>query len=108
MVPVHIREFGAEIGRREELIDRWVNQHAGGVDAGLVAEYVEPDAWLRRLHGNAAHLLEMSRELAQPLVLEARDLDAEQVTELHQHLVHRSVAGALTDAVDTGREHLCP
>src|SRR5438105_4157234 len=44
------------------------------------------------------------RQLAQLLVLEAGDLDAEQVAKLEQHLVHRRVAGALADAVHRGGE----
>src|SRR5258708_5366775 len=43
---------------------------------------------------------------AQLLVLEARDLDAEEVTQLQEDLVHRRVACALADAVDAGGKEL--
>src|SRR5260370_33393932 len=46
----------------------------------------------------------MARERSKLLVLETWDLDAEQVAELHEHLVHRSVPGALADAVHAGGE----
>ena len=69
-------------------------------------EHIEPDAGLGRLHRDAAHQLQMTSQVAQLLVLEAGDLDAEQVAQLQQHLVHGRVAGSLADAVDAGREHL--
>src|SRR5438094_9322259 len=73
-----------------------------------MAEDVETDARLGRLHGHPAHPLECACEGAQLLVLEARDLDPEQVAKLQQDLVHRGVAGALADAVDAGGENLRP
>ena len=71
-----------------------------------MAEDVETDARLGRLHGHPAHPLERAGQGAQLLVLEARDLDPEQVAKLQQDLVHRRVACALTDAVDAGGEDL--
>src|SRR5438270_3405411 len=44
------------------------------------------------------------RQLAQLFVLEAANFDAEEITKLEQHLVHRRVAGALADAVHRGGE----
>src|ERR1700694_3608172 len=99
MLAVDVRDLGAQVRRRYELIDRGMDEHAGGVDARLMAEDVEPDARLGGLNRNPADLLEVARQRAQLLVLEARDLDAEQVTQLQQHLVPRSIARSFTDAV---------
>ena len=74
-----------------------------------------PDSWLKTLRpmpgsvgwtGMPLIRSRLPRQCAQLLVLEARDLDAEQVAKLQQHLVHRRVAGALADAVHAGGEHL--
>ncbi len=106
MLAVDVGDLGPEVGRRNELVDRRMDEHARGVDAGLVAEHVEADAGLGRLHGDAAHLLEAAGQGSQLFVLEVRDLDPEEVAELKQHLVHRRVAGPLPYAVDARREHL--
>src|SRR5487761_85233 len=68
-------------------------------------EHVEADAGFGRLHRDAAHELEMAGEVTKLLVLEVRDLDAEEVSELHEHLVHRSIASPLADAVDARGEN---
>src|SRR6266436_718056 len=83
-----------------------MDQHAGGVDARLVREDVEADAWLGGLHGDSRHALEVASQLSQLLVLEMRNLDSEQISQLQQDLVHRGVARPLADAVDAGRKHL--
>src|SRR5712675_2477495 len=99
-------DLSPEVGRGNELVDRGMNEHSGGVDPGLMAEHVEPDARLGRLNRNAADLLEMAGERAQLVVLEAGNLDAKQVAELQQDLVHWSIASSLADAVHAGGEHL--
>ena len=106
MLAVDVLDLGAHVRGRYELVDRRVDQHSGGVDPRLVREDVQADARLGWLHRDAAHQLEMTRQVAELLVLEMRDLDAEEVSELHQHLVHRGIAGALSDAVDAGGEDL--
>src|SRR5216683_840874 len=106
MFAVHVIDLGPHVRRGKELVDGGVDEHAGRVDAGLVREYVQADAGLGGLHRDSRHALEMAREVAQLLVLEIRDLDAEEIAQLHEHLVHRRVAGALADAVDARREHL--
>src|SRR5579864_7226479 len=106
MLAIDVRDLGAEVGRRDELIDRGVDEHARRVDSRLVAEDVQTNAWLRRLHRNPADLFEVARQGPQLLVLETGDLDPEQVAELHQDLMHRSVARAFPDAVDARGEDL--
>src|SRR5579863_4112832 len=73
-----------------------------------MSEHVETDARFGRLHRDAAHELEMACKVTKLLVLEVRDLDAEEVTQLHEHLVHRSVPGPLPDAVDARGENFSP
>src|SRR6266545_1044842 len=85
-----------------------MDQHPRGVDARLMREHVQPDARLGRLHWDPADTLEVARQLAQLVVLEVRDLDAEQVAQLHQHLVHGRVAGSLAYSVDARGEDLRP
>src|SRR5437879_1020606 len=106
MLSIDVLDLGPKVRGRQELIDRGVNQHPGRVNAGLVAEDVEADAGLRRLHGDSSHPLEVAGKLAQLLVLEMRDFDSKQVTELQKDLVHRRIPRSLANAVDAGREHL--
>src|SRR5471030_683021 len=105
MLAVDVLDVGAKVGRRHELIDRRMDEHAGSVDPGFVGEDIQADARLSWLHRDAAHKLEMAREGTKLLVLEMWDLDAEKVTKLHEHLVHRGVARPLSDAVDARGEH---
>src|SRR5919198_6116357 len=104
VLAVHVAHLLAEIDRGDELIDSRMDQHAGCMDAGLVAEHVMPDSGLCRRHHDATDPLHVMRELAQFLVFEAGDLDPEQITQLEQHLVHGRVARSLTDPVHRGRE----
>ncbi len=76
------------------------------MDARLMREHVQADARLCGLDWDPGHALQVSRQVAQLLVFELWDLDAEQVTQLQEHLMHRRVAGALANAVDARREHL--
>src|SRR5471032_696889 len=105
MLAVDVLDVGAKVGRWHELIDRRMDEHAGSVDPGFVGEDVQADAGLGRLHGDAADELEVPREVGKLLVLEMWDLDAKEVTKLHEHLVHRGIARSLADAVDARGEH---
>src|SRR5579864_475363 len=106
MLAIYVRDLGPEVGRWDELVNRRVDEHAGGVDSRFVAEDVEPDPGLGWLHGNPADALEVAGQHPELLVLEAGDLDAEEVPQLHHHLVHGRVSGSLADAVDARGEHL--
>src|SRR5439155_16826805 len=103
VLSVDVGNVRAEVGGRDELIDRGRDDQAGGVDPRLVAENVEADARLSRLDRNAAHPLKVARQVAQLFVLEVWDLDAEEIAQLQKDLVHGRIAGALADAVDAGR-----
>src|SRR5207248_6784298 len=82
MLAVDVLDLRAHVVWRDELVDRGVDEHARRMDARLMGEDVEADSGLGGLDRNAADPLEMARQVAQLLVLEARDLDAEQVAKL--------------------------
>ena len=104
MLAVDVPDLLAQVLGRDELIDGGVDQHARGVDPRLVAEDVATDPGLRRLDRDPRHPLHQEPEVPKHVVPEAGYLDAEQVAELQQDLVHGHVARALADAVDGGRE----
>src|ERR1700730_8079947 len=91
MLAVDVTDLAAEVFRWDELVDRRVDEHARGVDSRLVAEDVEPDSGLGRLHEDAADPLQVPRQLPKLLVAKAGDLDLEQVAQLQQNLVHGRV-----------------
>src|SRR2546421_3532285 len=48
VLAVHVADLLSQVLRRDELVDRRVDQHSRGMDAGFVAEDVETDAWFGR------------------------------------------------------------
>jgi hypothetical protein len=85
--------------RLDDLVDRGVDGHPRGVDAGLVAEDVVPDDRLGGADGDAAILLHLASEVPEHVVAEAGDGDPVELLQDHDRGVERRVARALAEPV---------